>query len=80
MWHWLKLVVERSRKSLIILGQMLKILLKRRMTMIDMYIALIIAGRRTLDQVPYTFHDLVAKDLKSLGLDEYGKPLEENAE
>lgn len=45
--------------------------------MVDMYVALIIAGRRTLSQVPYTFFDLVKADLEALGLDENGKPIEQ---
>ncbi len=43
--------------------------------MIDLYIALIIAGRRTIDQVPSRYRDAVIADLAALGLDENGQPL-----
>ncbi|WP_169738614.1 CD1375 family protein [Desulfofalx alkaliphila] len=42
---------------------------------IDLYIALIIAGRRTIDQVPSRYRDAVIADLAALGLDENGQPL-----
>ena len=44
--------------------------------MVDLYVALIIAGRRTIDQVPAKFRQAVIADLNALGLDEYGNPLE----
>lgn len=40
--------------------------------MIDMYVALIIAGRRTFAQVPVKYQDAVRADLLALGLDENG--------
>ncbi|MFJ7859769.1 CD1375 family protein [Peribacillus sp. NPDC097206] len=40
-----------------------------------MYVALIIAERRTLSQVPVTFRNAVGKDLEALGLDGIGKPI-----
>lgn len=43
--------------------------------MIDLYVALIVAGRRTIDQVPARFRDAVLADLAALGLDGYGNPL-----
>lgn len=43
--------------------------------MIDLYVALIVAGRRTIDQVPTRFRDAVAADLTALGLDGYGNPI-----
>lgn len=43
--------------------------------MIDLYVALIVAGRRTIDQVPSKFKDSVVADLTALGLDGYGKPV-----
>lgn len=46
--------------------------------MVDMYVALIIAGRRVLSQVPAKFRDAVAADLIALGLDENGQPLSNN--
>lgn len=41
--------------------------------MVDMYVALIIAGRRTLSQVPVTFRSAVQADLYALGLDGNGQ-------
>lgn len=43
---------------------------------IDLYVALIIAGRRTIGQVPTRYQETVKADLAALGLDEEGKPLE----
>lgn len=45
------------------------------MQMVDMYVALIIAGRRTLTQVPVTFRHAVEADLLALGLDGNGNPI-----
>jgi hypothetical protein len=45
------------------------------MKMVDMYVALIIAGRRKLEQVPPTFRSQVETDLIALGLDENGKSI-----
>ena len=42
--------------------------------MIDMYVALIIAGRRTLAQVPAKYQESVRADLLALGIDENGNP------
>ncbi len=44
--------------------------------MVDLYVALIIAGRRTIDKVPTKLRDAVLADLTALGLDGEGKPLE----
>lgn len=44
--------------------------------MVDLYVALIIAGRRTINQVPAKFREAVIADLNALGLDENGNPLE----
>lgn len=43
--------------------------------MVDVYVALIIRGRRTIDQVPANLQDAVLAVLNALGLDGYGKPL-----
>lgn len=43
---------------------------------IDLYVALIIAGRRTINQVPARYRETVRADLAALGLDETGQPLE----
>ena len=41
--------------------------------MVDLYVALIIAGRRTFSQVPTRYKDAVRADLEALGLDENGQ-------
>lgn len=43
--------------------------------MIDMYVALVIAGRRTFTQVPTKYQEAVKADLLALGLDENGNPI-----
>lgn len=43
--------------------------------MVDLYVALIIAGRRTFEQVPDRYKDAVRADLLALGLDENGDPI-----
>lgn len=44
-------------------------------SMVDLYVALIIAGRRTITQVPSRFQAAVRDDLTALGLDETGQPV-----
>jgi len=44
--------------------------------MIDLYVALIIANRRTFAQVPTRYQDAVRVELLALGLDENGNPLQ----
>jgi hypothetical protein len=44
--------------------------------MIALYVALIINGRRTYDQVPSKFKSAVLADLNALGLDQNGDPIE----
>lgn len=44
--------------------------------MVDLYVALIIKGRRTFDRVPDKFKAAVRADLEALGLDENGYPVE----
>ena len=44
--------------------------------MVALYVALIIAGRRTFNQVPAKFKAAVKADLEALGLDENGNPVE----
>ena len=44
--------------------------------MVALYVALIINGRRTFDQVPAKFKAAVKADLEALGLDENGNPVE----
>ena len=43
--------------------------------MVDLYVALIIADRRTFEQVPARYQDAVKADLLALGLDENGNPI-----
>lgn len=56
--------------------------LKGGINMLDMYVALVMAGRRTCNPdnkvvklVPSNWRSLVAADLESLGLDLDGKPI-----
>ena len=44
--------------------------------MVALYVALIINGRRTYDQVPAKFKEAVKADLEALGLDENGNPID----
>ena len=57
-------------------------ILKGEMNMLDMYVALVIAGRRTCNrenktvrQVPATYREAVLADLEALGLDGDGKEM-----
>lgn len=43
--------------------------------LIDIYVALIVAKRRTIDQVPAHLRAKVLEDLNALGLDGNGDPL-----
>lgn len=43
--------------------------------MVSAYVILIINGRRTFSQVPDKLKDAVKEDLRSMGLDENGRPL-----
>ena len=38
----------------------------------DLYVALIIAGRRTIDTIPERYREAVIEELAALGLDENG--------
>lgn len=44
--------------------------------MVALYVALIIAGRRTFNQVPAKFKAAVKADLEALGLEENGNPVD----
>lgn len=61
--------------SLIVKIRLFITLLKGGMIMVDVYVALIINGRRTIDQVPVSIRPVVLAELTALGLDGYGKPL-----
>lgn len=43
-----------------------------KLVMVDLYCALIIAGRRTIDTVPARYRDAVREELAAIGLDENG--------
>lgn len=43
--------------------------------MVALYVALIINGRRTFNQVPAKLKDAVRADLYAMGLDENGNPI-----
>lgn len=43
--------------------------------MVDMYVVLILNKRRTLDQVPVQWRELVAADLAAIGVDGNGDPI-----
>jgi hypothetical protein len=43
--------------------------------MVDLYVALIIAKRRTIDRVPVQLREAVLAELTALGLDGYGNPI-----
>ena len=45
--------------------------------MVDLYAALIIAGKRTFARVPARYQDAVRETLLALGLDENGDPIED---
>ena len=46
--------------------------------MIDLYVALIIAGKRPFSKVPARYQDAVREELLALGLDENGDPIKED--
>lgn len=73
---------RRLQRSLMLLLDVIKFLLKGgSMIMIDMYVALVIAKRRTLVPdsgvvlVPARYQDAVRVELRALGLDDAGDPL-----
>lgn len=43
--------------------------------MVDLYVALIIAGRRPFSRVPARYQNAVREELLALGLDENGNPI-----
>ena len=45
--------------------------------MIDLYVVLIIAGKRPFSKVPVRYQDAVREELLALGLDENGNPIKE---
>lgn len=49
---------------------------KSMQALIDVYVALIVAKRRNIDQVPEHMRPAVLADLNALGLDGYGDPIQ----
>lgn len=45
--------------------------------MIDLYVVLIIAGKRPFSKVPARYQETVREELLALGLDENGNPIKE---
>lgn len=45
---------------------------KGQKTMVDLYCALIIAGKRTIETVPKRYREAVSEQLAAVGLDENG--------
>lgn len=43
--------------------------------MVALYVALIVAGRRTIEQVPPKFQEAVMADLTAIGVDGHGNPV-----
>lgn len=60
----------------VIVALLLRVLDKGGESMRAVYVALIVNGRMTIDNVAKPLQALVLEDLKALGLDGQGKPLE----
>ena len=60
----------------VIVALSLRVLDKGGERMRAVYVALIVNGRMTIDNVAKPLQAVVLEDLKALGLDGYGKPLE----
>ena len=63
----------------VIVALLLKLATKGGENMRAVYVALIVNGRMTIDNVAKPLQAVVLEDLKALGLDGYGKPLEDVA-
>lgn len=48
--------------------------------MVDLYCALIIAGKRTIDTVPTRYRAAVKEQMAAVGLDENGNPADHTTE
>lgn len=76
MYVWLvKLKVGRLSECLKNIAKKLKLNCKEEIDMVDMYVALVMNGRRKLEQVPEKYREAVRIDLESLGLDGNGNPI-----
>lgn len=53
---------------------------KGKRAMVDLYCALIIAGKRTIDTVPTRYREAVKEQLAAVGLDENGNPAQYKTE
>ena len=60
----------------VIVALLLRVLDKGGENMRAVYVALIVNGRMTIDNVAKSLQAVVLEDLKALGLDGQGKPLE----
>lgn len=77
---WLKTAKELWTKCRKNIDPMLRRLYYKReedLKMVDLYVALIVSGRRSFSQVPSRYQDAVRDDLAALGLDENGNPITE---
>lgn len=75
MYGWFKRILERLNKYPKSIVKKLESSWKEELQMVDMYVALVIAKRRTLSQVPLSFRAAVEADLLALGLDGSGDPI-----
>lgn len=78
MSYWFRMVAVLWMKCRKVIARKLKQNsnnLKEEINMVDMYVALIIAGRRTIDTTPERYRAAVLVELNALGLDGYGNPL-----
>ena len=75
--HLSKQVKERLNRYLVNLELKLSLYSWKgwKNSMVDLYVALIINGRRTFAQVPRSLQPAVKDTLLALGLDENGKPI-----
>ena len=75
--------MQMAKRLLDALVLFICLILKGDIDMVDMYVALVINGRRTCNkenkkvkQVPANYRELVLADLEAIGLDADGKPIE----
>lgn len=61
----------------IIIIILIAVIRRKGVNMVDLYVALIIAGKRTFARVPARYQDAVRETLLALGLDENGDPIED---
>lgn len=61
----------------IIIIILIAVIRRKGVNMVDLYVALIIAGKRTFARVPARYQDAVRETLIALGLDENGDPIED---